>query len=144
MKAASAFAIICRMWEAYREVIQKHPRLSLAAERWLIRQAQKGVRASRDELVLRHVGFVIWRLCERVFRPHLVRHGEDMLSAAIPVLYQKVGTYNLNYRDRGGNRKPVRFSSYIWKRIDGFAIDFLKHENRMGERLNEACLEDSR
>jgi hypothetical protein len=62
---------------------------------------------------LRHVGFVIWRLCKKVFHPHLQRHGEDMLSAAIPLLYQKVRTYNLNYRDRDGNKRPVRFSSYI-------------------------------
>ncbi|MCX5794869.1 MAG: hypothetical protein NTY77_05190 [Elusimicrobia bacterium] len=88
-------------------------------------------------------GFVIWRLCERVFHPHLERHGEDMLSATIPVLYQKVGTYNLNYRDRAGNKRPVRFSSYVWKRIDGLAIDFLRHESRMRGRLKEDCLADN-
>ncbi|MCX5794865.1 MAG: hypothetical protein NTY77_05170 [Elusimicrobia bacterium] len=129
------------MWEAYREVVQQYPRLPLAAERRLIALAQRGVKASQDELVLRHVGFVIWRLCKKVFRPHLQRHGEDMLSAAIPLLYQKVWTYNLNYRDRDGNKRPVRFSSYIWKRIDGFAIDFLRSEKRTAV-LNEACLAD--
>lgn len=128
------------MWEAYREVVRQHPKLPLAAERRLIALAQRGVKASRDEIVLRHVGFVIWRLCKKVFRPHLQRHGEDMLSAAIPLLYQKVRTYNLNYRDRDGNRRPVRFSSYIWKRIDGLAIDFLKHELRQEVLPNEARL----
>jgi hypothetical protein len=74
----------------------------------------------------------MWRLRRKVFRPHLERYGEDMLSAAIPVLYEKVGTYNLKYRDRSGVFKPVRFGSYIWKRIDGLAIDYLKRENRAG------------
>ena len=32
------------------------------------------------------------------------------------------------YRDKKGNFKPVRFSSYIWKRIDGFILDSLKKE----------------
>ena len=132
------------MWEAYREVVRQYPRLPLAAERRLIALAQRGVKASRDEIVLRHVGFVIWRLSKKVFRTHLQRHGEDMLSAAIPLLYQKVRTYNLKYRDRDGNRRPVRFSSYIWKRIDGFAIDFLKHENRLEISLNEIRLTEDR
>ena len=130
------------MWEAYREVVQQYPRLPLAAERRLIARAQRGVKASRDEIVLRHIGFVIWRLCKKVFLPHLQRHGEDMLSAAIPLLYQKVRTYNLNYRDSEGNKRPVKFSSYIWKRIDGFAIDFLKHEIRPEVPLDETCLTD--
>jgi hypothetical protein len=37
-------------------------------------------------------------------------------------------TYNLRYRDKNGVFKPVRFSSYIWKRIDGFILDSLKDE----------------
>jgi len=52
------------------------------------------------------------------------------LSATIPVLYQKIETYNLKYRDREGMLRPVRFGSYIWKRIDGLAIDYLKKEKR--------------
>ena len=44
------------------------------------------------------------------------------------VLYDKITTYNLRYRDKKGNFKPVRFSSYIWKRIDGFILDSLKAE----------------
>ena len=142
LRAVSAFGIICRMWEAYREVVRRYPKLPLAAERRLIAQAKKGMKASHDELVLRYIGFVIWRLRTKVFPPYLRRHGEDMLSAAIPLLYQKVRTYNLNYRDRDGNKKPVKFSSYIWKRIDGFAIDFLKREGRLGVPLNEAYLAD--
>jgi len=34
----------------------------------------------------------------------------------------------LDYHDKYGNPKPVKFVSYIWKRIDGFIIDFLKKE----------------
>ena len=35
---------------------------------------------------------------------------------------------DLNYRDKKGNPNPVKFVSYIWKRIDGFIIDSLKRE----------------
>jgi len=44
------------------------------------------------------------------------------------ILYDKIQSYNLRYKDRKGNPKPVRFSSYVWKRIDGFIIDYLKEE----------------
>ena len=118
------------MWEAYQEVVRKYPRLPLAEERRLISLAQAGRKESSDELVLRHVGFVMCRLRRKVFRSHLERYGEDLLSAAMPVLYAKVGAYNLKYRDRKGALKPVRFGSYIWKRIDGLAIDYLKREKQ--------------
>ena len=44
------------------------------------------------------------------------------------ILYDKIKTYDLRYKDKYGNPKPVRFSSYIWKRIDGFIIDYIKNE----------------
>ncbi len=44
------------------------------------------------------------------------------------ILYKKVKTYNLRYRDKQGNFKPVRFVSYIWKAIDGFILASLKKE----------------
>ena len=34
----------------------------------------------------------------------------------------------MKYRDKHGNLKPVKFASYIWKRIDGFILDSLKKE----------------
>ena len=54
--------------------------------------------------------------------------GEGLLSQAILVLYDKIKTYDLRYKDKQGNPKPVRFVSYIWKRIDGFLIDSLQKE----------------
>lgn len=51
-----------------------------------------------------------------------------MLSDSLAILYQKVQTYDLKYRDRCGHPKPVKFVSYIWKRIDGHIIDSLKKE----------------
>ena len=44
------------------------------------------------------------------------------------MLYQKITTYDLDYRDKQGHPKPVKFVSYIWKRIDGFILDSLKEE----------------
>ena len=94
----------------------------------MIAAAQCGSERSAQELVLRHVGFVIFRLHRKVFPNLLRRFGDDLLAEAIPVLYTKIQTYDLAYRDRHGQPKPVRFVSYIWKRIDGHIIDSLKRE----------------
>lgn len=127
------------MWEAYHDVVQKYyPRLTLSEERRLIALAQSGLKDSADELVLRHIGFVMFRLRRKVFRVHLERHGEDLLAATIPVLYQKVASYNLSYRTRAGTLKPVKFASYIWKRIDGFVLDYLNKERRLEFPLDDA------
>ena len=121
-------------------MVQQYLRLAVEDERRLIASAQTGAKECIDELVLRHISFVMWRLRKKVFRQHLDRHGEDILAAAIPVLYQKVKTYDLNYRDKTGSLKPVRFASYIWKRIDGLAIDYLKREAEAGGAVfNDEC-----
>ena len=116
------------MWESYRDIIQSYPKISLSEERRLISKAQKGSKKSKDEIVLRHIGFLIFRIHRRVF-PHLIRRfGEDLLAEAILIIYQKIESYNLDYRDKQGNPNPVKFVSYIWKRIDGFIVDYLKKE----------------
>jgi len=112
----------------YRHVIQRYQQLSLAEERRLIAAAQGGSKKSTDELVLRHVGFVIFRLHRKVFPDLLRRFGEELLSEGITLLYAKIQTYDLAYRDKAGQPKPVKFVSYIWKRIDGHILDGLKRE----------------
>ncbi len=102
--------------------------LSLEEERYLITKAKQGCKAEADELVLRYVGFIIFRLHKRAFPAYVTRFGEEILSQAVFILYDKIKTYDLRYRDRDGNLKPVKFSSYIWKRIDGFILDSLKKE----------------
>jgi DNA-directed RNA polymerase specialized sigma subunit len=104
--------------------------LSLRQERRLIAQAQKGSRKCRDEIVMRHLGFVAFRVRRKIYPSLLRRYGEDIYSAAIPILFQKLKTYNLHYHDDEGKRRPVRFASYIWKRIDGFVIDSIRNEVR--------------
>src|SRR3989338_1444970 len=88
------------MWKTYSSVIKKYPRISLQEERRLIRHAKKGSKTAADELVLRHIGFVIFRIHKRAFPEYAKRFGEDLLSQAIPVLYQKIKTYNLRYYRR--------------------------------------------
>ena len=116
------------MWKAYRSITRQYPRISLKEERRLIRKAKKGSKTAADELVLRHIGFVIFRIHKRAFPEYVKRFGEDLLSQAIPVLYQKIKTYNLRYYDKEGNFKPVRFVSYIWKCIDGLILVSLRKE----------------
>ena len=109
----------------------------------IIAQAKQGSTESSQELILRHVGFVIFRLHKRVFPRLLQRFGEELLSSAIPVLYQKLHTYDLEYRDKQGNPKPVKFVSYIWKRIDGFILDSLKEELRQDRLVRQALDTDA-
>lgn len=91
---------------------------------------------------MRHIGFVMFRIRRRVFHDLVRRFGEELLAEAIPVLYQKITTYNLNYCDRQGQPKPVRFVSYIWKRIDGFILDFLQHEMENDRLVREDVTPD--
>jgi len=116
------------MFEAYSHLRHKYPKISLYQERRLIKQAQGGSKVKRKELVERHIHFVIFRINKIVFPAYRTRFGEDILSQAIFILYDKIETYNLRYKDKYGNSKPVRFSSYIWKRIGGFIIDYVMKE----------------
>lgn len=81
-----------------------------------------------EKLVLRHIGFIIFRIHKKAFPSYIDRFGDDIFSEAVFILYEKIKTYNLRYRDKKGNFRPVRFSSYVWKRIDGFILDSLKAE----------------
>jgi len=114
--------------EVYRTSLRKFPRISLLEERRLIAKAKKGSQKEIEELVLRHIGFIIFRIYKKTFPVYIERFGEEILSEATFILYEKIRTYNLRYGDKNGDFKPVRFSSYIWKRIDGFILDSLKKE----------------
>ena len=50
------------MWETYRQIAFKYPRILLEEERQLIAQAKGNSKAKAEEIVLRHVGFVIRRI----------------------------------------------------------------------------------
>ena len=116
------------MWESYSHALRRYPKITLYEERRLIQKAQNGSKKSKDELVLRHVSFLIFRIHKIAF-PSLARSfGEDLLAEAILVIYKKIGTYDLNYCNKDGEPHPVKFISYIWKRIDGLIINTLKKE----------------
>jgi len=133
------------MWETYNHIIRRYPKITLVEERHLILKAQKGLKKSKDELVLRHISFLIFRIYKIAF-PSLVRSfGEDLLAEAILIVYKKIESYDLNYCDKHGNPRPVKFTSYIWKRIDGFIIDSLKKElseSNFYNRYNESTIEN--
>jgi len=119
---------ILNMWESHRDIVRCYTKATLSEERRLISEAQKGSKKSKDELVLRHIGFLIFRIHKKVFPRLIQRFGEDLLEETILITYKKIESYNLGYRDKQGNPNPVKFVSYIWKRIDGFIIDYLKKE----------------
>ena len=114
----------------YLRTRPRYSTLSLSEERRLIAKAKRGHKIETEELVLRHVGFIIFRIYKKAFPKYIARFGDDMLDQAVLILYEKINTYNLRYRNKEGEFRPVRFSSYIWKRIDGFILDFLKKELR--------------
>lgn len=129
------------MWQSYNSITRRYPKISLSEERRLISKAQKGSRKSRNELVLRHVGFLKFRIHKIAFPRIVHRFGDDLLAEAILIVCKKIKSYNLYYRNERGKRHPVKFVSYIWKRIDGFIIDFLKKELKEFNLL-ENTLED--
>ena len=122
------------MWEINYRNLPRYPTLSLKEERRLIARAKKGYQEATEELILRYVGFIMFRLHKKAFPAYVARFGEDILAEAVIILYDKIKTYNLRYKDKNGDLKPVKFSSYIWKRIDGFILDSLKGE-LLRERL---------
>lgn len=122
------------MWETYQRIAFQYPRISLDEERRLIAKAKRRSKEKCEEIVLRHIGFVIFRIHKKAFPSYVSRFGEDILSEAVFILYDKIKTYDLEYKDKQGNFRPVRFSSYIWKRIDGFIIDAVKKEIRRERR----------
>jgi len=123
------------MWNNYKEII--YPKISLSEERCLISKAQKDSQKSRDEIVLRHIRFLIFRISKIVFPCLLRSFGEDLLQETILIIYAKIEQYDLDYCNDEGEPHPVRFSSYIWKRIDGYIIDFLKKELKIVKYYNE-------
>jgi DNA-directed RNA polymerase specialized sigma subunit len=124
------------MFQTYRKALPQFSKLSLEEERRLIALAKRGSEKHAKEIVLRHISFVIFRLQRVTFPGYLKRFGDDLLSESTLILYQKIKTYNLRYKDKQGNPKPVKFSSYIWKRIDGHILDSLKKETQK-DKLEE-------
>ncbi|HNX69258.1 MAG TPA: hypothetical protein PKI45_07210 [Candidatus Omnitrophota bacterium] len=64
-----------------------------------------------EELVLRHIGFVIFRIHRGAFPVYARRFGEDILSQTIVVLFECVLAYNLRYCDEQGISSP----SVLWE-----------------------------
>jgi len=116
------------MCKTYSSIVRCYQKITLFEERKLILKAQKGSKKSRDELVLGHLGFLIFRIYKIVFPSLIQSFGEDLVAEAILIVYKKIESYDLNYCDKHGNPNPVKFTSYIWKRIDGFIIDSLKRK----------------
>lgn len=134
--------IVINMRNAYNNILKHYQKIPLSEERRLILDAQKGSKKSKDELVFRHIGFLIFRIHKIVFPALIRRFGEDLLSEAILITYNKIESYNLNYCNKQGDPNPVKFISYIWKRIDGFIIDSLKKEIHSDGKFVNCKIED--
>ena len=58
---------------------QRYPKITLSEERQLILKAQKGSKKSKDELVLCHVGFLIFRIHKIAF-PEFIKRFEQFYT----------------------------------------------------------------
>ncbi len=116
------------MWKSYHYIASRYPKLTLDEEGCLILDAQNGSKQSKDELILRHVSFLVFRINTKLFPDIFKRYGEDILGEVILHAYEKINTYDLNHCDKQGNPLPVQFTTYIWKDIDWFIIKSLKKE----------------
>jgi len=66
------------VWTRYREIARRYDRLPLRQERRSIAKAQRGSTKSAEEIVMRHVGFVMYRAETRPVRViRLETGGED-------------------------------------------------------------------
>ena len=116
------------MWAFINKNLKIYLKISLSEERSLIAKAQRGSVRSKDELLFRHIKFLIFWIHRIVFPDFLQRFGDDLLVEGILILHAKIHDYELAYCNKQGEPRPVRFRSYIWKRVDGFIIDYLKKE----------------
>ena len=94
------------MFENYRKSILKYQKLTLQEERHLIAQAKRHCKGKADELILRHIGFVIFRIHRIIFPIYQDRFSEDILSQIIFILYDKIQSYDLKYKGKEGNSNP--------------------------------------
>lgn len=114
------------MWKIYRNIIRRYPKISLQEERRLIRKAKKGSKQAADELVLRHIGFVIFRINKRAFPAYASRFGGDILSQAIGSLVRHslstfgVRNFFLQYRAMHGHL----YRSYQLSRLGPCSLRF--------------------
>lgn len=87
----------------YHRMLPRYPIISLEEERRLIAKAKRGCKEETEELVLRHVNFIIFRIYKKTFLFYIDRFGEDILAQAVFILYEKIKTYNLRYKDKHGD-----------------------------------------
>jgi len=126
------------MWKSYHCLARRYStRVTRDEARRLILEAQNGSKESKDELILRHMGFLIYKVRTKLFPNVLKRYGEDILGEVILHTYEKINTYDLDYRDKQGNPLPVKFTTYIWKDIDWFIIRLLYKEFRLDKTHKE-------
>jgi len=72
------------MWKSYSAIVRRYPKIPLPEERRLIFKAQKGLKENKDEIVLRHIGFLIFRIHKIAFPALVHRFGEDLFEEAAP------------------------------------------------------------
>ena len=101
------------MWERHFRLSKQYPKISLQEERRLIAKAKRG---SSTELVLRHIGFVIFSINKCVFPSYLRRLGEELFSEAIlvdlPLINQTflksgLGWLNQHYAQLAVGKTPI-------------------------------------
>ena len=121
------------MFDQYKQIIRKYPKLPLLDERRLIRFAKRGNSSAQRTLLLHQVGFLIFRIRTTLY-PSVVReYGEDILQECLLWTPNKIRSYNLRYRNVKGVFQPVQFRSYIWKGVTGVILQYIRKNKRESE-----------
>ena len=71
------------MWAFINKNLKIYLKISLSEERSLITKAQRGSVRSKDELLFRHIKFLIFWIHRIVFPDFLQRFGDDLLAEGI-------------------------------------------------------------
>jgi hypothetical protein len=118
------------MFEQYKQIIRRYPKLTLQNERRLIRLAKRGDLSAQQTLLLHQIGFFVFRI-RTVLNPAVVReYGEDILQECLLWTPKKIRSYNLRYKNRDGIFQPVLLRSYIWKGVMGVMFQYVRKNRK--------------
>lgn len=123
------------LFESYYEIARNYRKLSLVEERKLIAKAKQGKASARQKLILCQTGFFLYRVNTMLYQAIRMRYGEDIIHECMKYALEKVSSYNLRYRNKSGELKPVYFRTYLWKGITGIIAGSVK-------KKKEVCFSD--
>ena len=123
------------LFKLHRKTSKKY---SLKEERKLIALAKKGNKAAKEEVLMSHISYFLFRINTVLYPKLAKRYGEDILQECLLFASEKIYTYNLRYKNKQGKRLNVYFRSYIWKGVTGIIIRSIDKREKLFSDLPKA------